>query len=109
MRRPERQALQPEQEQQTSELLVQAPGRQALPEVPGPVQERRALQPVRLEQQVLRQVREQVLPASVPERQERLEPEQVRQASEQLVQVPGRPVLRQPEQRALRPGTSDPV
>ena len=54
-------------------------------------------------------MREQVQPASVPERQEPLEPEQVRQASEQLVQVPGRPVLRQPEQRALRPGTSDPV
>jgi hypothetical protein len=59
LRRPERQALQPEQEQRASERLVQAPGRQALPEVPGPVQERRALQPVRLEQQVLRQVREQ--------------------------------------------------
>jgi hypothetical protein len=101
--------LQPEQEQRASGQPVQAPGRQALPAVPGPVQERRALQPVRLEQQVLRQVREQVLPASVPERQERLEPEQVRQASEQLVQVPERPVLRQPEQRALQSWISIPV
>ena len=32
MQRPERQALQPEQEQLASEQLVQAPGRQALPE-----------------------------------------------------------------------------
>ena len=105
MRRPERQALQPEQEQRASELLVQAPGRQALPEVPGPVQERRALQPVRLEQQV----REQVRQASVPERQEPLEPEQVRQASVQLVQVPEQPVLQQPEQRALQSWISIPV
>ena len=109
MRRPERQALQPEQEQRASERLVQAPGRQALPEVPGPVQERRALQPVRLEQQVLRQVREQEQPASVPERQEPLEPEQVWQASVQLVQVPGWPVLQQPEQRALQSWISIPV
>ena len=64
---------------------------------------------MRLEQQVLRQVREQVLPASVPERQERLEPEQVRQASVQLVQVPEQPVLQQPKQRALQSWTSDPV
>ena len=109
MRRPERQALQPEQEQQASERLVQAPGRQALPEVPGPVQERRALQPVRLEQQALRQVREPGQLASVPERQEPLEPEQVQQASVQLVQVPEQPVLRQPEQRALQPWFSIPV
>ena len=88
---------------------MQAPGRQALPEVPGPVQERRALPPVRREQQGLRPVREQVQPASVPERQEPLEPEQVRQASEQLVPGPGRPVLRQPEQRALQPWFSIPV
>ena len=108
MRRPERQALQPEQEQRASERLVQAPGRQALPEVPGPVQERRALQP---EQQVLRPVREQVLPASGPERQEPLEPEQVRLVSGQLVPGPGpgRPVLRQPEQRALQSWISIPV
>ena len=54
-------------------------------------------------------MREQVLPASGPERQEPLEPEQVRLASVQLVQVPGRPVLRQPEQRALQPWFSIPV
>jgi hypothetical protein len=101
--------LQPEQEQRASERLVQAPGRQALPEVLGPVQERRALQPVRLEQQVLRQVREQVLPASVPERQEPLEPEQVRLASVQLVPGPGRPVLRRPERQFLQPKASHPV
>ena len=47
---------------------MQEPERQALPEVPGPVQERRALQPVRLEQQVLLQVLEPGQPASVPER-----------------------------------------
>ena len=76
---------------------------------------------------MLRPVREQVLPASVPERQARLEPEQVRQASEreqrasvQLVLAPGRQALpvqlvpglalpesrREPElpgQRALQP------
>ena len=54
-------------------------------------------------------MREQVLPTSGPERQEPLEPEQVRQASVQLVQVPEQPVLQQPEQRALQPWISIPV
>ena len=64
---------------------------------------------MQLELRVLQQVLEPGQPASVPERLEPLEPEQVRQASVQLVQVPEQPVLQQPKQRALQSWISIPV